>query len=103
MKVTERMENINKIGSKNNDMLTACKSRLYPNKEQIETFSRCFGRSRVVWDKTIGPREDYCKKPAKSISSASWDGFFGYLKYKAKKQELYTLRKIKLSTEAWIL
>ena len=76
-------------------MLTAYKFRLYPNKEQIETSSKYLGRSRVVWDETIESREDHCKKPAKSISSASWGRFFRYLKYKAEKQGPHALRKLK--------
>ncbi len=43
-------------------MLTAYRFRLYPNKEQIETFSKYFGCSRVVWNKALELRESYHKE-----------------------------------------
>jgi putative transposase len=43
-------------------MLTAYRFRLYPNEKQKETFSRYFGCSRVVWNKSLELRETYYKE-----------------------------------------
>jgi putative transposase len=43
-------------------MLIAYKFRLYPNEKPQELFSKCFGCSRVVWNKALELRESYYKE-----------------------------------------
>ena len=64
-------------------MLTAYKFRLYPNEKQEETFSRYFGCSRVVWNRLV-------KMRIKARSTS----------HDPEKQELHTMRKLKLSIGA---
>ena len=41
--------------------------RLYPNKEQKEYFSKCFGCTRFLWNTMLGERIDYYQKNKKSL------------------------------------
>ena len=43
-------------------MLYTYKFRLYPNKEQIKYFEKCFGCTRFLWNIMLADKQDYYKK-----------------------------------------
>ncbi len=76
-------------------MLTAYRFRLYPNKEQIETFSKYFGCSRVVWNKALELRESYHKEH-KNDSSKKGLNYYDtarFLKELKQKEEFKWLKE----------
>ena len=76
-------------------MSAAYKFRLYPNKEQKETFSRYFGCSRVVWNKALELRENYYKehKSDKSKKGLNYYDTARLLKELKQKEEYKWLKE----------
>ncbi len=50
-------------------MLKAYKFRLYPNKEQQEYFSKCFGCTRFIYNKMLADKIKYYKKTGEMLNN----------------------------------
>lgn len=63
-------------------MLKAYKFRLYPNKEQIEYFSKCFGCVRFIYNRMLSDKIDYYKETKKMLNNtpAQYKTEFPWLK-----------------------
>ena len=63
-------------------MLKAYKYRIYPNKEQEEYFTKCFGCTRFIYNKMLADKIEYYKETGKMLKNtpAQYKKEFEWLK-----------------------
>lgn len=63
-------------------MLRAYKYRLYPNKEQKEYFSKCFGCVRFIYNRMLSDKINYYKETKRKLNNtpAQYKNDFPWLK-----------------------